>query len=181
MTFLVVPIPLTNMEDSFCWGFSSSGDFTTKSATWRAHENITHDQESWKFNWIWKLNVMPNIRIFLWQLCHNTLPTRANLLRKGIYVDPVCPACLSEIEDIDHLFVGCHMVKKTWDLTVSHNWLTSQPFPQSLPSVWEGLHNLYTARNSYLTRVAILSWSIWKSRNSMVFSIIMFQSLWVLS
>jgi len=92
---LAVPIPLTNMEDSFCWGFTGSGDFTTKFATWRAHDNITHDQESWKFNWIWKLNVMPKIRIFLWQLCHNVLPTRANLLRKGIFVDPVSPTGLS--------------------------------------------------------------------------------------
>jgi len=49
---LTVPIPLTNIEDSFCWGFTGSGDFTTKSATWRAHDNITHDQDSWKFNWI---------------------------------------------------------------------------------------------------------------------------------
>ena len=112
---------------------------------------------------------MPKIRIFLWQLCHNALPTRANLLRKGIYVDPICPAGLLEIENIDHLSVGCHMVKKTWDLAVSHNWLTSQPFPQSLPSVRKGLHNLYTSRTSSLTRVAILLWSIWKSRNAMVF------------
>jgi len=49
---LAVPIPLTNMEDTFCWGFTGSGDFTTKSATCRAHDNIKHDQESWKFNWI---------------------------------------------------------------------------------------------------------------------------------
>ena len=31
-------IPYTNVEDSFCWGFTGSGDFSTKSATWRAHE-----------------------------------------------------------------------------------------------------------------------------------------------
>ena len=112
---------------------------------------------------------MPKIRIFLWQLCHNALPTRANLLCKGLYIDPVCPACLSEIEDIDHLFVGCHMVKKTWDLAVSQQWLLSQPFPLSFPSVREGIHNLYNARDNFLPRVAILLWSIWKSRNAMVF------------
>ena len=61
------------------------------------------------------------------------------------------------------------MVKKTWDLAVSHNWLTSQPIPQSLPSVREGLHSLYTSRTSSLTRVAIPLWSIWKSHNAMVF------------
>ena len=63
---LAVPIPLTNMNDSFCWGFTGSGDFTVKSATWRAHETIKPGQESWKFNWIWKLDVMPKIKTFLW-------------------------------------------------------------------------------------------------------------------
>ena len=112
---------------------------------------------------------MPKIRIFLWQLCHNALPKWDNLLHRGIYVDPVCPVCLSENEDIDHLFAGCHMVKKTWDLAVSHNWLSSHPFPQSLSSVREGLHNFYTAWDNYLMRVAILLWSTGKSHNAMVF------------
>ena len=61
------------------------------------------------------------------------------------------------------------MVKKTWDLAVSQQWLLSQPFPLSFPSVREGIHNLYNARDSFLPRVAILLWSIWKSRNAMVF------------
>ena len=112
---------------------------------------------------------MPKIKIFLWQLCHNALPSRANLLRKGLYIDPVCPACRSDIEDIDHLFAGCHMVQKTWDLAVHHNWLFSHPFFPSLPSVREGLQTLYNARDNSLPRVAILLWSIWKSRNAMVF------------
>ena len=166
---LAVPIPLTNMEDSFCWGSTGSGDFTTKSATWRAHENIKPDQEPWKFNWIWKLDVMPKIRIFLWQLCHNALPTRAALLHKGIYIDPVCPACLLDVEDIEHLFVGCHMVKKTWDLAVGNNWLSSQPLSHLLHSVRAGLHNLHMARDKDLTKVAILLWSMWKSRNALIF------------
>ena len=42
-------------------------------------------------------------------------------------------------------------------------------FPPTLPSVREGLHNLYITRDNSLPRVAILLWSIWKSRNAMVF------------
>ena len=166
---LAVPIPVTDMEDSFCWGFTGSGDFTIKSATWQAHENLKTVPESWKFKWIWTLDVMPKIRIFLWQLCHNALPTRAALLHKGIYIDPMCPACSLDVEDIDHLFVGCHMVKKTWDLAVSTKWLSSHPLSHFLPSVREGLHGLYSARDKDLTKVAILLWSLWKSRNALVF------------
>jgi len=113
---------------------------------------------------------MPKSKIFLQQFCHNALPSRANLLRKGIQVDPICPACLAEIEDIDHLFVGCPMVKKTWDLAVSHNWLLSFPFPHLPTSIREGLHDLYTKRSISLTRVVILLWSIWKICNTMIFN-----------
>jgi len=158
------------MEDSYCWGYTGSGDFTTKSATWRAHDNLKPAHTSWKFNWIWKLDVMPKIRIFLWQLCHKALPTKATLLQRGLHIDPVCPGCHSEIEDTDHLFIGCHMVKKIWDLAVSHNWISSQSLSLLESSVTEGLHNLHQARDQSISRIALLLWSVWKSRNAMIFA-----------
>jgi len=110
---------------------------------------------------------MPKIKIFLWQLCHDALPSMAKLLRKGIQIDQVC---LTEIKNINHLFVGCPMVKKTWDLAVSHNWLPSFPFPQIPTSIQEGLHDLYTTWSISFTRVVILLWSIWKSCNAIIFN-----------
>jgi len=60
-----IPLPYTDVGDSFCWGYPSSGDFSTKSATWRAHENIGRNQADWQFKWIWNLDIMPKIKIFL--------------------------------------------------------------------------------------------------------------------
>jgi len=34
-----IDIPTKEIDDSFCWGLSSSGDFTTKSTTWLAHKS----------------------------------------------------------------------------------------------------------------------------------------------
>ena len=59
-----IPLPYTDVADSFCWGYTGSGEFSTKSATWAAHDNIGRNQPTWQFKWIWKLNVMPKIRIF---------------------------------------------------------------------------------------------------------------------
>ena len=61
------------------------------------------------------------------------------------------------------------MVKKTWDLAVSHNWISSQSLSLLGSSVKEGLHNLHQAHDQSITRVAMLLWSIWKSRNAMIF------------
>ena len=42
-----IPVPYTDVDDSFCWGCTGSGDFSTKSATWRAHGIIGRDQSAW--------------------------------------------------------------------------------------------------------------------------------------
>jgi len=38
-----IPIPISDIKDSFCWGLSSSGAFTTNSATWLAHGQFQED------------------------------------------------------------------------------------------------------------------------------------------
>ena len=47
---LSIPLPITDIADSFCWGYSGSGGFSTKSATWKAHDNISRDQPRWKYH-----------------------------------------------------------------------------------------------------------------------------------
>jgi len=37
---LEVPIPCTQMADTFCWGLFGSGEFSTRSATWKAHASF---------------------------------------------------------------------------------------------------------------------------------------------
>jgi len=51
-TIQSIPLPITDVDDSFCWGYSDSGGFSTKTATWKAHENIPRDQPKWKYRWI---------------------------------------------------------------------------------------------------------------------------------
>ena len=118
-----IPIPITDVPDSFCWGLTGNGSFTTKSATWKAHD-ISSDHPEWKFKWLWKVNVMPKIKVFLWQLCHNSLPSRGTLFRRGLQLDPTCPACLNDIEDTDHIFLHCPMARQIWDMAAAHQWLS---------------------------------------------------------
>jgi len=76
-----IDIPHNHIEDSFCWGINSSGEFNTKSATWIAHKSQPLQKPDWQFKWIWKLDIMPKIKIFLWQICHKALPVRRTLLQ----------------------------------------------------------------------------------------------------
>jgi len=168
-TIQSIPLPITDVADSFCWGYFGSGAFSTKSATWKAHDNIPRDQPKWKYQWIWKLDVAPKIRIFLWQLCHNSLPSRGTLMRRGLQLDPLCSACDTDIEDTDHIFLHCPMVRQVWDLAVAHQWLPSLPFPHSDSPLREQLHLLVQNQYPRVDRVVLLLWSIWKSRNALIF------------
>ena len=66
---------------------------------------------------------MPKIKIFLWQMCQNTLSVRGTLFRRLGRIDPQCPLCMDEIETIEHLFGGCPATNIVWDLAIHHNWL----------------------------------------------------------
>ena len=68
---LGVPLPVSDIEDSFCWGFSGSGNFSVKSATWLAHVHVEPGTPPWEFKWLWKVDASPKILIFLWPTLHN--------------------------------------------------------------------------------------------------------------
>ena len=118
-----IAIPTHDIDDSFCWGLHSSGKFSTKSATWLTHDPQIPHQADWAHKWIWKIDTMLKIKVFLWQMCHTALPVRGLLLRRGLAIDPSCPLCLHDIESIEHLFLECHSIGKVWDYAVQQGWL----------------------------------------------------------
>ena len=64
---------------------------------------------------------MPKLKVFLWQICHDALATRTNLLKRGLNLDPICPLCHPELESISHLFTIIN--KGTWNLAYQHKWI----------------------------------------------------------
>ena len=57
-------IPHNHIEDSFCWGINSSGEFDTKSVSWIVHWKQPQETIDWHYNWIWKIDTMPKIKNF---------------------------------------------------------------------------------------------------------------------
>ena len=47
-----IAIPLNSTPDAFCWGLDSSGNFSTKTATWLAHDKDINDISEWPLKWI---------------------------------------------------------------------------------------------------------------------------------
>ena len=61
-----IALPVIETEDSFCLGLNGSGFFTIKSATWLVHGNRVSQQQSWQYKWIWNIDTMPQIKVFMW-------------------------------------------------------------------------------------------------------------------
>jgi len=168
---LATQIPSNSIPDSICWGLSRSGEFTTKSTTWPAHGLELRQPQSWKFSWIWQLDIMLKLKVFLWRLCHASLPTRGNLILRGMDIDPVCCSHYnSAIEDAEYLFLGCQNTQILRQLARDHHWVhIDLPVDPHL-KIENWLSIIKSSMPSTkMDRIITLLWSIWKTRNNKIF------------
>ena len=65
----------------------------------------TSSEPSWK--WLWKINIPPKVKIFVWRLIHGLLPMGIALLKRKIHIDGICNKCGEDVETIEHVFRDC--------------------------------------------------------------------------
>ena len=122
----ILAIPLTRMEeeDKVIWKENKGQSFSIKSAYLVAlrvaqqqsseSSHTRRNEKVWKL--IWSMNVPPKVRNFVWRVCLNILPTRANLQRRKIAVDPQFDFCKQQPETIGHMLWECPFARNTWAL-----------------------------------------------------------------
>ncbi|XP_052289957.1 uncharacterized protein LOC127899857 [Citrus sinensis] len=64
-----------------------------------------------------KLEIPAKIKIFIWRVAQNLLPTTENLWKRKIVQDPWCPRCGSKWENVFHALFACKAAQKMWKLT----------------------------------------------------------------
>lgn len=100
----------------------------------------------------------------MWRLAKNILPTRHNLQKKGISLDPLCPLCHSDVETVEHLFMNCNLSK----LALFASPLGSHaPFNMDI-HCW--LLDWLSCRNKEGSQLfCTILWKLWYARNQAVF------------
>jgi len=117
--------------------------------------------------------VAPTAQLCVWRAFLNRLPTRTNLVRRGVHLTNIlCPMCNKYDETVNHLFITCEIAQKRWDrcnrwignISVRHYFIVNHFMSFHMMClnkrsivVWKGLW------------VAIV-WEIWKQRNKIAFS-----------
>ncbi|XP_058759750.1 uncharacterized protein LOC131633056 [Vicia villosa] len=148
----IVSIQLSRLptEDKIIWHFEKNGEFSVKTAyhAARTHKDslnpgpsTSSNQKLWKL--IWKAPLMPRQRNFLWRVAQNILPTRGNLSKKGITLDPSCPFCYDAHETVQHLFMDCVFARQVlFSSPISYRIPASVHVNQWIQSILECGENL---------------------------------------
>ncbi|KAL0396908.1 UNVERIFIED_CONTAM: putative mitochondrial protein [Sesamum calycinum] len=150
------------------WHHTHNGLFSVRSAYHvalsLAHQPLPSSSNLASPVWktIWKANVPSKIRVFIWKVAHNALPTGRNLLQKLRFEPLACPLCCSEDEDVEHVFLRCPFARQVWAL--SH-------LPWALISVFSAdscgwvEHLAKSLPTEDFDRFLTICWVIWWNRN----------------
>ena len=101
-----VPIPIVaRSNDNLAWKFSTKGEFDLKSAYLLASKLM--EAESFPGSWIWKLQTLPRIQMFIWKCMHNSIRVKNCLANRGIPTDASYLLCHDQVESISHALRDC--------------------------------------------------------------------------
>lgn len=162
-------------QDSFVWKYHKSGAYTAKSGYISLQETkvqstislLNLEVEGWSWNkHIWSTNLLPKIKMFLWKVGQNALPTVENLIRRGIVLPASCSRC-GEPETTLHLLFHCQFARQVWDLcpwSQQINLSQTTSFKEALitSGSWISLPPFGFTSN-------IFPWFLWTSRNRLIF------------
>ena len=163
-----IPLCWTDQEDCLIWLACKDGDYSMKIGYQLLCEAENSSAASssdsskltlfWKH--IWKLHIPDKIKLFLWRVCSNALPTMENLKRRKILEDAKCKACLAAQENTLHAIWNCEKLHHIWFPCFS--WIRIE-FPHILDV--QGLIHLVGQRNDSLELFAVVARFIWNHRN----------------
>ncbi|XP_019194754.1 PREDICTED: uncharacterized protein LOC109188565 [Ipomoea nil] len=188
-TQLILRVPVsTDFEDIWYWEGDIRGCYSVKDGYRRLGFLNTDPSPVW--NNIWKLQVPPKWKVFLWRALLNILPTLDNLIVRRVEVNNICPCCGLFEECVTHIFCRCPFAINVWQLSQlqippcanrnfyqwTEEWLGSAPgYTKEVQGRMCGvLHAIWTARNtavwdsvvprpaSLLMRLAV-QWTAWMS------------------
>ncbi|KAJ1378317.1 Ribonuclease H-like superfamily [Sesbania bispinosa] len=169
----VMPPDLNAESDSVAWKFSSSGEFTFKSAyNYLMGIPDKNQLSDHVFKKIWSWQGPPRISSFIWKLYHGRLLTNSERMRRGMSSNDICPRCGNSSENIMHTLRDCDDIKELWESLIDPNEWASF-FSMGLHQ-WVKKNLLdfsFSATDtpwSFVYPTAV--WLIWKDRNDLIFN-----------
>ena len=150
---------LGTTRDTVEWSLTASKKFSCKSLYYKLTEGpvLVIAME------LWKASLPLKIKIFMWQMLRNRLPTSDNVAKRNGPADGTCGLC-GLVEDANHVFFRCHLARFAWSAVreaFHSDWN---------PASGHQLVSLLKSTKGTSSRIAwrcvgALLWSIWTTRN----------------
>ncbi|CAN1313939.1 Putative ribonuclease H protein At1g65750 [Linum perenne] len=114
---LSTPVVDVGERDTRIWHYTKNGQYTVRSSYHVLMERVAnmehlHTPGPWKE--LWQLKVPPKMRVMLWRLARDVLPTRVRLCRRRIWMNDSCGTCSKYPETSWHLFLHCEYAIECW-------------------------------------------------------------------
>ncbi|KAA3483358.1 RNA-directed DNA polymerase (Reverse transcriptase) [Gossypium australe] len=90
---------------------------------------------------LWLLNLPTKIKVTVWRISWNYLPTRVNMQHRKLVSNTSCPRCGESNETTDHIFRECPVTME-WITWISDQFTTCQN-----KLFWCGLWAIWGERN----------------------------------
>ncbi|XP_066333343.1 uncharacterized protein [Miscanthus floridulus] len=123
---------------------------------------------------LWKTKAPARVKFFFWLALHHRLWTAERRKRHGLQDDDACVLCGQESETADHLFIGCVLTREVWFALLAPLGLTvlAPGHTEDATSWWlrQRLRIDAAGRPAFDSMILLISWVIWKERNSRTFS-----------
>lgn len=165
----IIPLSFRSPPDTLMWHFEKSGKFSVKNAYHlaRGYLHLPNDGVSSTFmasgmfwNRLVGARVPPKVKMCVWSLCHDFIPSRANLVKRHITSDSFCVFFDWPLESVIHFMGFCPFAKAAW-----FSSFIGMPIRDLTPLSFMGwITNV--ARNSspdHFEATLMICWAIWKA------------------
>ncbi|GJZ19234.1 RNA-directed DNA polymerase, eukaryota [Tanacetum coccineum] len=160
---------VSDQMDIWLWSADGSGVFSVSMARVLINKGtlvIGEEETRWS-------KVVPiKINVFIWRMILDKLPTRLNLMLRGLDVQSnLCGICGTHIESIDHVMLHCQVASDLWRL-IGRWWNLVIPVFISFKEFLSWLDNLNissVSKKVFNVVVITAAWSIWRFRDEPIF------------
>ncbi|XP_045802267.1 uncharacterized protein LOC123895832 [Trifolium pratense] len=163
-----------HVSDRWQWRTDLDDGYTVRGAyqLLTSQDDVTLDAAS---GLIWHRQVPLKVSICAWRLLRDRLPTKANLVTRGILSTEahLCVFGCREVESAQHLFLYCSSLGSLWSLVsswIGSSSVTAQTLPEHFVQFTDSAGGSRDRRSFMQLVWLVCVWVVWTERNHRLFT-----------
>ncbi|XP_062028342.1 uncharacterized protein LOC133744218 [Rosa rugosa] len=185
-----IPLSLRNANDRYVWHFDKKGQYSVRSGYYvfmnsmevaaRSVASSSKNECALRGYWnkIWQAAVPPKVRIFMWRLLRDILPTRSALKsRRVVLPNYKCVFCNKVEETSMHLFFKCGALSGFWMCGPLKLVTMEQSGSCMRDWIFDQIEGMAEEQVNYFFMAL---WTVWTERNNLVWNDGACRPLWMI-